>query len=422
MAKERPNNAAIPWFEFKINDEPVSLYPINMRDMTLHESISGRSSNVYFKFYDKKWGQLEKMFVDGAFNFRFRYGYSERLSQWKNYVVTQYDVTYTIDGSFIEIWGVDRAVLGRTAVSYSYGNRSISQIVREICTINKDKWKYSIEETAGNFQLRQNNISDIHFIKSSLLSRAVSKDSGRGNFRLFFRNGDELNFRTPNYSLGSYKTYNIHRDAQHANMFFRYRVKPLSTFKRGGCCIVVEGYDPINKKTLPIRLDNTSGTTEKVLLGSKIPQYNFTGGDGRYQHVAFNSYSEVEGYAKQIWYLANMSNINGFFRMIPDPLLEPGRLITIALLDDYTSRWTNGSGLYLVEDIITYFNAKSKKYDAFLILSKNSMELGNVEPVGTQIKPTSKIKVVETEESGGTEGSSKKFESDQVIYKTAIET
>jgi len=383
-----PSNSAEPRVEFLLDGKISNLFPEYFNKMVVSESILGKQSNAYFRFVDPTYSELESMFIDGLSSISFRYGYaSGRLTQFKNFIISYYDVTYTAGGVIIDVWACDKGTLGRTHISTSYGNLSVSDTVKEIVNQNSGVWKLgSLEPTKGSFGSLQNNISDIDFLQQECLSKAISLETGRSDYRLYFRNGDELNFRTPDYGRGIYKTYRVLLDNDHSSMSFKYRVNTLKAFKSGGSKLLVQGYDPIQKEVLQVNLDDEN--TDKILLGSKLPSYQFTGGDGRFAHIPFKDFTEVEAYAKQIWYHNNMSNVTGYLKLDPDPDLEPGRLVNMQVENMRDGSLLNGSGSYLVEDLVTTLDASKLVYTSHAIMSKNAMKLGTVTPSGTEVTVT----------------------------------
>jgi hypothetical protein len=381
-----PMGSPAPILEFIIGDEPVAIFPKYFKKMVILERSTTGNQFAFFRFFDDQWVMLENLFIKSKEDIKFRYGYDKStMSKWKHMLIAIYDQEYTLDGSWLNLWLVDQTLLCTGALSRSFGTIRISEIVQQIAI--ESGMDYVIEPTKGQYSFRQNNISSVIFIRDWLLPRALSEATGRGDYRFYVKNGRELHFHSPDYSKVVYKTYKIFNEGDHTVLKFRYRLNLNKQFGPGiNRELYVQGYDPINKKTLDTVLTNES-TPEKVRLGKKMPSHLFKEG-GKFIGVPFKTQEQVDEIARQIWYENDMDQVNAKMTMICDPGLEPGRLVDIALQNDYTGGLANGSGRYLVNDIITTLSLKPLKFRSIIFLGRNAVSIGEIDIVGVDPKAT----------------------------------
>jgi len=403
MRKNPPTQASLPSVKFRVLKDGeykvIEGLSNSVLKVVLFETITNRQSNVYFKFFDPSWYGFSELFVDGGLEISFQLGYADGpSSNWKTYIISYYDVEYLNNGAIVEVWAIDKAILGRTDISRSYGNKTVSEIVATILENNAAQWKSpvtgnvnsAIEETVGSFTVRQNNLSDIEFIRDILLPRAVSSSSGRGDFNLYFRNGDELHFRTPYYEKEVYATYEIAKGDKTGSSRFKYRSNFWNNVQCGGD-LEVMGFDPLSKTVIQKNLTSRSNTDANLLLGKKKVSYNFAkGGSGRYICLPYKTDLEVESFAKQLWYSNDINSIIGWLGIKYDPDLDLARLVRVNLVNEKKTGsndplLVNGSGLYVVSSILTTLDTERTKYESEVILSRNSMDLGNSVPEGIAV-------------------------------------
>ncbi len=414
-----PIGSPTPRLEFVVNGETQPLYPRYFKKMVMHERATTGISFAYFRFFDDEWTTLENLFTDSKTDISFRYGWDRStMSKWKHMVVASYEMTYTLDGSAVDLWLVDKSFLAvPVGASRSFGTIRISDIVKQFAEENN--LSYVIEPTKGEYSFRQNNINPINFIKDWLLPRAISNKTGRGDYRFYFRNGTELHFHTPDYSKIVYKTYKIFNEGDHVVSSFKFKVNFNNKFGIGlNRALQVQGYDPINKKDLVSTITDDD-TPEKVRLGRRMPSYlSFSG--SKYIGVPFKTQAQVEEMAKQLWYVNDLQQITGKMKMICDPALEPGRLIDIALQNDYTGGLANGSGRYLVNNIITTMSTTPLKFSSIVLLGRNAMSIGEADVVGVEPKATATGSEITDNDTTSTEDVSEtapQFGSGQRVVK-----
>lgn len=382
-----PVGSSSPILEFMIGGNPVELFPKYFKKMVILERATTGSSYAFFKFFDDRWTMLEDLFLDSKDKVSFRYGWVDsEVSKWKNMVVAVYDLEYTLDGAILYLWLMDQSMLSSGGLSRSFGTVKISEIVQQIAI--ESNMEYVIEPTKGEYSFRQNNVYSIDFIKNWLLPRAISEKTGRGDYRFYIKDGKELHFHTPDYSKVVYKTYKIFNEGDHVVNSFRFRTNFRTMFGTGANReLHVQGYDPINKTELDSIVTDES-TPEKVRLGRRMPVHTTSAGGSKFIGVPFKTQAQVEQMAKQLWYEYDLEQITARMKMLCDPGLEPGRLVDIALQNDYTGGLANGSGRYLVNNIVTTMSLAPLKFSSIVLLGRNAMTIGQTEVSGVEPKAT----------------------------------
>lgn len=417
-----PIGAPAPILEFIVGGEPSALFPKHFKKMIILDRSSTGVSYAYFRFFDDQWTILEDLFTSAKEDISFRYGWDEgAMSNWKRMVMAVYDLEYTLDGSILNLWLIDNSLLSTGGLSRSFGTVKISDIVQQIA--EESGFDFVIEPTKGEYSFRQNNIDSMLFIKNWLLPRAISKKTGRGDYRLYIKNGKELHFHTPDYNKVIYKTYKIFNEGDHAVSSFRFRLNLNSIFGSGvNRELYVQGYDPINKTMLDSIVTDAE-TPEKVRLGRKIPTQLTSGEGGTFIGVPFKTQAEVEEMAKQLWYTTDLNQVTAKMKMLCDPGLEPGRLVDIALQNDYTGGLANGSGRYLVNDIITSMTLTPLRFRSIILLGRNALSIGETEVIGVEPKATNvDAEITDVDNSSLDEASqtSRQFGSGQRVIKESV--
>jgi hypothetical protein len=120
---------------------------------------------------------------------------------------------------------------------------AISEIVREIAEFNQLS-QTVIEPTRGTYSLIQSYEPDFTFILRRLLSRAVN-DRGRGNFKLFFKDG-ALHFHSPDFQAQLHEL-DYFSSARGVELF----QNDLSQLQvaRGAARVKVITFDPLTSET-----------------------------------------------------------------------------------------------------------------------------------------------------------------------------
>jgi len=332
-----------------------------------------------------------------------------------------YDQEYTLDGSILNLWLMDNSLLTTGGLSRSFGTVKISEVVRQIAA--ELGMAYVIEPTKGEYNFRQNNINSMQFIRDWLLPRAISEKTGRGDYRFYIKDGKELHFHSPDYSKVIYKTYKIFNEGDHVVSSFRFRMNLACMFGTGvNRELYVQGYDPINKTELDSIVTDDS-TPEKIRLGKKIPTHLTSGDGGKFIGVPFKTQSEVDEMAKQLWYSCDLHQVTARMKMICDPGLEPGRLVDIALQNDYTGGLANGSGRYLVNNIVTTMSLQPLKFSSIILLGRNALSIGEVDVQGKDPKATvyeSELTDIDSSSTDEVSQTEREFGSGQRVVKEAV--
>jgi len=378
-----PITRATPVMDFVLGGKEFSLFPTAVQKFVLHETVSGAANMAYFRLYDKNAQTIETILRLAKDSFKFRFGWQDgQNSPWKTLKVFIYDVELRTHGLFLDLWLGDETLLDTVVNTSQYTDQKISDIVKAVCA--KNKWDCNVEDTDGKCTFRQNNISDTRFLKEWLMPRALSAKTGRGDYRMYFENGTTLHFHPPKYEEPDYKTYDAMQDTEHPIDIFRYRSDIIRTEMSGGVKMRVEGYDPINKRIIPV--DVTDDTTpEKYTLGLKIPDYATGDGLGAYMAVPFKDDTMVLNYAKQHWYSRNIQMHPAYIRMRCDPYIASGRNLKILMEPLGSGVLVQGSGRYLIETVVTYMSARG--FYQHLLMVRNAFKEQEKGVTSVETKP-----------------------------------
>lgn len=323
----------------------------------------------------------------------FQFGWTGGpLSEVRSAILCDYDVDLGGVGSTINFTSSDKSIdlmLGQRNIGYS--NLTISDIVRRIALLNN--MVADVEETDGTYSLLQCWRSDFSFIKTELTPRAISKKTGQGDYYCFVDHLGVLHFHTPRYNNKVFKKYTY---ASNTNTKvikeIKFGFRGQVTNMLGGVSVQSFGYEPIQKLKIE-EFANNPTTLEKEVFGSKTDLLdsnlkNSVG--GRYTHATQGiNPTQIRNEAKARYYKAQMSRYWGYLKVVGDPLLLPGVVISIAV-PIRNGGYHPFSGRYLVVE--TRHRITNTEYYTELILARNGILQGKDDLVG--------VKREETQEEG----------------------
>lgn len=311
----------------------------------------------------------------------FRHGYAGGpLSAPVVHRLVDYAIAFGGNGISVTICGSDRSLfINRGVRCRCFNEMRISDMVATIA--QEHKLQSEIEATDGKFTLRQIWVSDMQFIASELVPRAMSAATGRADYNIYVA-GDTLHFHPPHYSNKVYRKHVFGQNKMPHLRELSVRFQGELANANGGLSARAHGYDPFAKQAITARVDNAT-TPEKELLGAKtfLLDLPYPAQAGRYFHrYQGENLAATTAEAKSAWYHAQRARYRARMVTDCDPGLEGGAVIL--LLIPTAQGYHLLSGRYLVEQVRHVIDARDHYSEIMMV--RNGLLAGEDDLVGVK--------------------------------------
>lgn len=377
------------YLDYKIGDVPVvdPTKPSNLIKFAYIDSINTNVERHYVRVLDQRFDVIERVILGGKVDIAYKFGTGGgTVSESRKARVSMYESAFQVKGNVLDIFGTDLSLMANRGVkNRAFVKKTISEMVEQIAQENN--FTPIVEPTDGTFTFRQTWISDIAFIQQVVLRKALSKNTGSGNFNFYFQNGNELHFHTPTFTERGRKIarrYDL--GAPSGVLAFRLRYNGEMVNALGGLSIGVTGYDPEQKSTIPIPMNDTEAGYVPLMADKAFDLALPKGTEfGRYYAVPFHSKEEVTGWAKKRWHTSTRGRYVGRMVVVGDPLIRAGDLISIRVP---SIRGVHPhSGTYLVESCV--HTCSSRRMFVTKILMSRSGSMRGVDTLPGDSSPVS---------------------------------
>ena len=376
--------------------------PQRLQDFSYVRKAMNCSNMFMIKVIDTEWIVVENLLVQGRTEVKFKYyvnGPGGGLqSPMYHGLISNFTTNFAVDHCEISIEGYSMGTEANEIKRCgSYKNKKISEIVKEIC--DRNGWNCVIDETQSVKQYEgftdtkirnkvwtQNQVSDLQFIKETLLPYAVRDSDKVAGYKIFFddkrdENGKiTLHFHPPRIENKVFKSYKFMRNDPYTPVIsFAPEIPGHLKFMYGAGSVSSLTFDhitqDINKNTV-----NQQTTPEKTALSNKTIEQvvDQKCGVGKKSFTSASSASDGKKLSKQMFY----SNFNALYKaemvIHLDTRLSVMDVINIqVILPSGLPHYSSGN--YLIMEITDSIPALTSTLQLF----RNSSKEGECKVIGT---------------------------------------
>jgi hypothetical protein len=339
--------------EFKLNGKVLDDWSAAFRGMELYKAMNSSLSLGTLTFSDTNVELFLGLGLKEGDEFSFRWGYDEKKSShWHTYAVLNADLDVEGELGTLSLTIVDYSIHYRANSAHSaFVEETQDKLVQSIATGYKSFLPPVTVPSMGKSTYYQTGETDWDFLVKNTAG-AVTQGTKVGDYRLFWKTGNELHFHPPDYGQEPYRTVQIMGGSSTAKA--KLRVSPFKRALKGGELFRETGFlrDTIapfsfdakralieGKRTISTRdLRDVSAVSQRE--GAFHGQYRFNeSADGALVEESstdnlFKAYSDT--YELEIY-------VEG------DPRMEPGSLIYVSSV-----RYNKPviiEGLWLIESV-----------------------------------------------------------------------
>jgi hypothetical protein len=338
--KENPQ-PGMPFINLVIGGVELNVIPNFLTRFTHELRADGKIGKATIELFDPTWELVEDVIINGRERAVFQYGWRDAnrnivaVSMQRKGRVMKYQPSFQDNGVTLNFEIVDTVIQKEQEVeSREFDDKKISDIVWEIFhnePYNTPPEKLHIEVTDGKDTYTQKNKTDMNFIRTELLEKAVSGATGRGGY-LFRVDGDEVYFCTPEFVKSSERFYIFQRGRFGQVLDFAPEIRGAVMLVSGGGHIRVEGYDPLKKSVVRTDVSLPTDPTRRALADETIDHTPKNGFMGRYYAVPFVRSGDVEAWAMNKYQKARSMAVKAPMTIIGDPTVHPFDLIYVLVL------------------------------------------------------------------------------------------
>lgn len=345
----------------------------------------------------------------------FRWGYDKNImSHWHHYALLNADIDVQANQSTVVLTLCDYSIHLRTNSCFaSYIQNRQSEIVTQIASSYSLLPASVVKTSAVPQDYYQHGETDWDFLVRNCAD-AISEGEQQGDYRLWWKCGNELHFHPPDYTQKPYRHARVSGGTD--SQKFTLRMSPFKRSLLGGGLFQQRGFlrdsvSPYTKNSTPEELLGKIMISKRELPDSSISSTRPNSFHGIYKYDEGSTKAIIDSGSVGEFYKAYSSTyeIEIFFQN--DPQLEPGSLIYVS-----TSRNIKpyvAEGLWLVESVfhtvlpgevgmttsrlsrpflskgsLSNSNVNSQRSDAVGRLSSvEGKDVSNVENAGTLIQP-----------------------------------
>lgn len=336
-------------------------------------------SHGYIEFYDPEFYIVGGTLLQKGAKFSFKWGPTDRAATpWQNYIVYDVECVYNPrGGATVFVYICDNRVrLLLDSAFHTYRGTPFSGVVEEIAK-SYNLPDPVIEPTLISKDWYQCGEKDWTFMNWET-PRQVSSGKQIGDYRLFFKHGNELHFHPPDFEQDAYRTINIHGSTILDK--FRIKGKPFESAIGGGEAVTIHGYNYDKLETLQSTQgrDNIEDQSITALASKEFRRLTQTGRNprtftGAYKVEASENEEEIEAIAKASFQKRFNQSYWAETRIQSDPKIQPGVLVYVSTAID--GKPLMGEGLWLVETV-HHEIPKSQEGITRILLSRSLMNKG----------------------------------------------
>lgn len=362
--------------EFKLNGKILTDWVHPFQKMELYKSMDTSVSIGIFTFVDLSVDLFLAETMKYGDKFEFRWGLDDKkCSHWHSYVIINSDIVKSGEGAMLTITVCDNSFhLKCNSAFSSYPNVSKSDLVTSIINSYKPMLPDAVvKKSNDSFTYLQTGENDWDFLLRNL-NNSISNDD-YGDYRLFWKDGNELHFHPPDYTQAPYRNISI----SNSSSCMRYKLR-ISMFKRslyGGELSKVTGclrdeieFHTSDQKRTDYESKNSLSNRDIEDLSKKANRFGAF--HGKYQFSETNTEQFIDNVAKNQLSKAYSRTYELEINIEGDPLMEPGSLIQVVdAKDQYIDE-----GLWLVEEVFHVVN-KGQSHLTTAKLSRPFLPKGN---------------------------------------------
>lgn len=348
--------------------------------MELYKSMDSSASIGVLTFVDLDTDVVLAEVMKYGDRLEFRWGLDEkRCSHLHTYVVINADVVKTGEGSITTLTICDQSFHLRCNSAFSsYSNATKSSLVKQVVQTYQTFPPAIVSDSNDTaFTYVQAGENDWDFLLRNTVHSITADSAQYGDYRLFWKYGNELHFHPPDYSQFPYRKISISNNS--SCMKYKMRVSMFKRSLQGGELSRVTGF--LRDEVIPYTVDRTrfdmqGGGTVTLSNRDKMDMSynsNRTGGfHGLYQFSERDRELFLDNVAKNQLCKAYSNTYELELYLEGDPMMEPGSLVQVtSWRDNYMDE-----GLWLVESVFHTIQ-KGQSHTTTVKMSRPFMTKGN---------------------------------------------
>lgn len=343
------------FLQFKVDGvEYPMIRPENFLSAKIEMASRGLGCKLTAQFFDRKYFPIHQLFLSKEVNkWQWRWGYVDGIkSEWYKGTVYSVTPTYQDGGVMLDIEMQSSALVGGhdQPKRHDYGDKTIAEIVREIC--KRNNWKLEMKEEEEPVPVKSNdsmdrteetnirmpqtdNMTDMQYLKL-LLPYCKTKD-GKGGYECWYDAvQNKLHFHPPRANQEPVRIFYINYGEGVRNTEVRsYTPNILTKWieKLGGDKLNTVTMDVLTKRITKTMIDYWN-TPEKENYGAVSPALDKQEKDRRRILSVFHDPLVVETHLRHDFYTWQRQVVGGSLNVQGDHRLVPGEVVEIYFFTD----------------------------------------------------------------------------------------